>query len=130
MATSSAAASSQALATVLTGYKEKLDKLGLDKVKLELTGGYIDESGAEIRGLGLQNSQVDKIEQFLQISGETRSAVFTQLKSLFTDAEDAEQEIALIGGRPQGPSYRLLPLPLVASLVLRSRLSGSPGLPI
>src|SRR5437870_7009276 len=43
---------------------DKLDKVGPDKVRLELTTGYTDESGDPIRGLGLATSSVDAIDRF------------------------------------------------------------------
>ena len=45
---------------------DKLDKVGLEKVRLELTNGYVDSSGDPIRGVGLAAEQVDKIERFLR----------------------------------------------------------------
>ena len=44
---------------------DKLEKIGIAKVRLELTTGYTDESGDKIPGLGLTAAQVDQIEQFL-----------------------------------------------------------------
>src|SRR6185295_7475661 len=38
---------------------DKLDKVGPQKVRLELTTGYVDASGDPIPGLGLANEQVD-----------------------------------------------------------------------
>ncbi|HYR28704.1 MAG TPA: histidine--tRNA ligase [Thermoanaerobaculia bacterium] len=70
---------------------DKLDKVGLDKVKKELMEGYKDESGDTIRGLGLQASQVAKIEQFLAIRGQRRDVV-TQLRELFS-AVDTQGEV-------------------------------------
>lgn len=64
---------------------DKLDKVGLEKVKLELMEGYKDESGDTIRGVGLSRNQVEKIEQFLAIRG-TRREVIDRLNDLFTDA--------------------------------------------
>ncbi len=43
---------------------DKLDKVGLDKVSLELMDGYKDESGDTIRGVGLTRDQVDRIDPF------------------------------------------------------------------
>ncbi len=77
---------------------DKLDKLGLDKVKLELTVGYEDESGAPIRGLGLEHAQVEKIERFLATKGDTRDEVFGLVKDLFADVEGADAEIGLLEG--------------------------------
>lgn len=75
---------------------DKLDKIGLEKVKLEMTVGYTDESGAPIRGLGLDEAQVDKIATFLTTQGETRSEVVAKLRELFATVEGAEAEIDLI----------------------------------
>jgi histidyl-tRNA synthetase len=74
---------------------DKLDKVGFAKVRLELTGGYTDESGDQIRGIGLGHDQVDKIEQFLAITG-ARSAVLDQLDALFANIEGAAEELAVI----------------------------------
>jgi histidyl-tRNA synthetase len=61
---------------------DKLDKVGIEKVRLELMQGYKDESGDVIRGLGLERSQVEKIERFLGIRGPRREVV-AQLNDLF-----------------------------------------------
>ncbi|HEX7833755.1 MAG TPA: histidine--tRNA ligase, partial [Thermoanaerobaculia bacterium] len=74
---------------------DKLDKVGLDKVKLELMDGYKDESGDIIRGVGLSRGQVEKIEQFLAIRGERRDVV-TQLRDLFANVENALPQIAVV----------------------------------
>lgn len=44
---------------------DKLDKQGLDAVKLELGPGRVDESGDKIPGQGLESAQIAKIEEFL-----------------------------------------------------------------
>ena len=75
---------------------DKLDKIGLDKVKLELTTGYQDESGDVIKGVGLAASQVDKIERFLGIPAESRAEVVAQLRELFQGQAAAEPEIAVV----------------------------------
>jgi len=75
---------------------DKLDKIGLEKVKLEMTVGYTDESGAPIRGLGLDEAQVDKIATFLTTQGETRNEVVAKLRGLFATVDGAEAEIDLI----------------------------------
>ena len=74
---------------------DKLDKIGFAKVRLELTTGYADESGDTIRGVGLSNEQVDKIEQFLAIRGD-RDAVLDQLEALFASVEGATEELAVV----------------------------------
>ena len=75
---------------------DKLDKLGIDKVRKELTTGYEDESGAPIRGLGLTGEQVAKIEEFLTISGEDREAVLGRLQGLFSSLPHASDEIEIL----------------------------------
>jgi histidyl-tRNA synthetase len=68
---------------------DKVEKIGLQKLELELTGGYRDESGDFVEGLGLQASQVDRIERFLQVKGERREDVLAQVSDLFASLEGA-----------------------------------------
>src|SRR5688572_16308732 len=58
---------------------DKLDKLGIEKVRRELTTGYKDESGTFIPGLGLDASQVERIERFLAIKSDRRDGVLSLL---------------------------------------------------
>lgn len=74
---------------------DKLDKVGLDRVKLELMNGYKDESGDIIRGVGLSEEQVAKIEQFLNIRGDRRTVV-GQLRDLFANVENAQPQIDVV----------------------------------
>jgi histidyl-tRNA synthetase len=73
---------------------DKRDKVGPEKVRAELTSGYRDASGDVIRGLGLAEDQVDRIDDFLAIGGASREAVLAALGRLFADVPDAEAEIA------------------------------------
>jgi histidyl-tRNA synthetase len=75
---------------------DKLDRLGLDKVKLELTAGYVDESGDPIRGLNLPAEQVRKIEQFLSAGSEDREEVIARLGELFRGIGGAAEEIRVL----------------------------------
>lgn len=75
---------------------DKLDKVGLEKVRKELTTGYVDSSGDEIRGVGLTDAQVDKIERFLQIRSDDRREVVAELRSLFAGVEGADREIGIV----------------------------------
>jgi len=75
---------------------DKLDKIGIDKVRLELMDGYKDESGDVIRGVGLVADQVARIEQFLNIKHENRREVIAQLRSLFQSVERSGEEIDVI----------------------------------
>ncbi|MBI1353043.1 MAG: histidine--tRNA ligase [Acidobacteria bacterium] len=72
---------------------DKLDKIGLPKVKLELTTGYTDESGAPISGLGLSDRQAAQIETFLGITGETRAEALGKVRELFASVEGATAEL-------------------------------------
>jgi len=75
---------------------DKLDKIGKDKLRLELTTGYQDESGDKIRGLGLTADQVDKIEQFLAIKSPVRNEVLKQLHATFDALPGGAEEIAVL----------------------------------
>jgi histidyl-tRNA synthetase len=75
---------------------DKLEKVGPEKVRLELTTGYVDASGDPIPGVGLSSAAVDKIERFLQIRPDDRREVVAQLPELFAGVEGAEAEIAVV----------------------------------
>jgi histidyl-tRNA synthetase len=74
---------------------DKLDKVGLEKVKLELMDGYKDESGDTIRGVGLSRDQVTKIETFLGVRGARRD-VLTQVRELFATVASAPAQLDLV----------------------------------
>jgi histidyl-tRNA synthetase len=75
---------------------DKLDKIGIDKIRLELMDGYKDESGDIIRGVGLTVDQVARIEQFLNIKHDQRREVIAQLRALFASVERSREEIDVI----------------------------------
>ena len=75
---------------------DKLDKVGLGKVRLELMDGYKDESGDVIRGVGLTADQVARIERFLEIKPERRRDVIAQLRELFAGLEAAPAQIDVV----------------------------------
>ena len=75
---------------------DKLDKVGLDKVKLELMQGYKDESGDTIRGVGLTREQVDRIEQFLHVKADARRDVVAQIRDLFKGLDHAPAQIDVV----------------------------------
>ena len=72
---------------------DKLEKAGMEKVRLELMHGYKDESGDTIRGLGLHREQVGRIEQFLAIKSDSRRDVISQLRELFSGVANAPAQI-------------------------------------
>src|SRR5205085_1541919 len=75
---------------------DKLEKIGIAKVRLELTTGYTDESGDKIPGLSLTPPQVDQIERFLGIHSAGRSEVVKQLHDTFGSIPGADEEIAVL----------------------------------
>ena len=75
---------------------DKLDKVGTEKVRLELTVGYQDESGDAIRGVGLVDAQVDAIERFLAIRADSRHEVVDQVRDLFKGVPDADHQIDIV----------------------------------
>jgi histidyl-tRNA synthetase len=85
---------------------DKLDKVGIEKVRLELMGGYKDESGDTIRGLGLAQSQVDRIERFLAVRADKRTDVLAQVRELFSGLDTAAAELDVIE-RISGHLYSL-----------------------
>jgi histidyl-tRNA synthetase len=78
---------------------DKLDKLGIEKVRKELTSGYKDESGTFIPGLGLDASQVERIERFLAIKSDRRDTVLALLSETFAEVEGAGAEIDVCPSR-------------------------------
>lgn len=75
---------------------DKLDKVGLEKVKLELMDGYKDESGDLIRGVGLSREQVSRIERFLAIKSDSRREVLAQVRELFDEVDKAREELDVV----------------------------------
>ena len=75
---------------------DKLDKVGAAKVRKELTTGYLDESGDKIRGVGLRDEQVDRIERFLAVRSDDRATVIAEVRELFAGVEGAAAEIDLV----------------------------------
>ena len=75
---------------------DKLEKIGAQKVRLELTTGYTDESGDKIPGLELSGEQVDQIERFIAIQSPVRAQVIQQLNDTFGSIPGATEEIAVL----------------------------------
>ncbi len=75
---------------------DKLDKVGLDKIRLELMQGYKDESGDTIRGVGLSADQVDRIVRFLDVKSDVRRDVVAQVRELFANVEGATEKLDVV----------------------------------
>lgn len=72
---------------------DKLEKIGSEKVRAELTIGYRDESGDTIPGLDLSGGQVARIDEFLAVREENRDDVVARLKNLFNSVEGATEPV-------------------------------------
>lgn len=75
---------------------DKLDKVGIERVRLELMEGYRDVSGDTIRGVGLSAGQVDRIEAFLAVKSDERAEVVAQLRELFSQVSGATEQIDVV----------------------------------
>jgi len=72
---------------------DKLEKQGIEVVKQELGPGRVDISGDKIKGLGLNEVQIKKIEEFLSLPKNTCSEAIDSLKELFKSVKGAEEGI-------------------------------------
>lgn len=54
---------------------DKLQKVGLQNIRKELGEGRIDDSGDPIKGVGLEESVVEQILDFIAIRGDSRSEI-------------------------------------------------------
>lgn len=75
---------------------DKLDKVGIEKIRLELMAGYKDESGDFIRGLGISADQVARIERFLAIKSDSRREVMARVRELFAAVEGASAQLDVV----------------------------------
>jgi histidyl-tRNA synthetase len=75
---------------------DKLDKVGPEKVKLELMQGYKDDSGDTIRGVGLSADQVARIDRFLAVKSDSRREVVTQVRELFGGLAHAAAQLDIV----------------------------------
>jgi len=75
---------------------DKLDKVGIERVRLELMDGYRDDSGDTIRGVGLNAEQVARIEAFLAVKSDDRAEVVAQLRELFSGIDGAGEQIDIV----------------------------------
>jgi histidyl-tRNA synthetase len=73
---------------------DKLQKIGLDNVRLELGPGRVDTSGDTIRGVGLDAGSIDRLLALIAITGATRAATCDALASSLPDTELSKQAVA------------------------------------
>lgn len=71
---------------------DKLDRLGLEGVKLLLGEGRLDESGAFTKGAGLNTAAIDSVLAFVSAATQNngRSAVLNRLADIIGQSEDGD----------------------------------------
>ncbi len=69
---------------------DKLQKIGLNGVREELGPGRVDESGDEIRGVGLRSEVIEKILAFISVTGDSREAVVSSVAEALPHSELGE----------------------------------------
>jgi len=72
---------------------DKLPKIGIDAVILELSSGRMDESGDVIKGLGLNGGQIVRLSDFLNIAKQTKGRELKPIEKIFEGVESAKQGI-------------------------------------
>ncbi|MCK6486371.1 MAG: histidine--tRNA ligase [Phycisphaerae bacterium] len=80
---------------------DKLPKVGPERVRLELTTGYVDASGDAIPGLNLSVDSVRRIEEFLAIPAADRAETLAKLRTLFAAVPDAVPTIDVLNRMSQ-----------------------------
>lgn len=73
---------------------DKLAKVGMDNVRLELGPGRVDDSGDPIPGVGLDTATIDKVVVFVGLKGGTRADVVDRLARALPDTEAAAGAVA------------------------------------
>lgn len=73
---------------------DKLQKAGIENVRLELGGGRVDESGDPIPGVRLDAATIDRVVQFIGVTDDSRAGVIAKLETVLPDSESARQALA------------------------------------
>jgi histidyl-tRNA synthetase len=73
---------------------DKLSKIGVANVRLELGPGRVDVSGDTIRGVGLAAESIDKLLELIAVTGETRAAVIERMTASLPDTELSKSALA------------------------------------
>ena len=73
---------------------DKLQKVGLEKVRLELGPGRVDESGDPIPGVGLESGVIDCVAEFVGVSAPDRKSMLTRLAGRLPDTQLAREAVA------------------------------------
>lgn len=67
---------------------DKLNKVGMANVRLELGPGRVDDSGDPIPGVGLEEAVIDKVVTFVGLKGGTRAEVVARLTEALPHTEE------------------------------------------
>ncbi|GMV91661.1 MAG: histidine--tRNA ligase [Candidatus Hydrogenedentota bacterium] len=73
---------------------DKLAKVGMDNVRLELGPGRIDDSGDPIPGVGLDEETIEKVVSFVGLKGGTRAEVVDRLAKALPETEASAEAVA------------------------------------
>ena len=73
---------------------DKLDRLGMAAVKELLGKGRTDKSSHFTEGAGLDSKQIDFVEKYLSIKGNTREEVFKKLEEVVSSSKVGEEGIS------------------------------------
>ncbi|MDX2176774.1 MAG: histidine--tRNA ligase [Candidatus Sumerlaeia bacterium] len=84
---------------------DKLDKVGVPNVRLELGPGRVDESGDKIKGLGLDAAVIDRIAAALAIPRGTRAEVVASVREFLggtgadavAELEELDESLRVLG---------------------------------
>ena len=72
---------------------DKLQKVGIENVRLELAGGRVDDSGDPIPGVGLEVDLIDKIADYVAVKAESRSAIVDAIEAQLPEGDDSSAAI-------------------------------------
>ncbi len=72
---------------------DKLDRVGIEGIKLELAEGRTDASGDKIHGLGLEPKQIESIESFLSLPRGGRTETIKAASRLLSGVPGTEEGI-------------------------------------
>lgn len=72
---------------------DKLAKVGMDNVRMELGEGRIDDSGDPIPGVHLDKETIDHIVRFITMAADTRTEMLSKLEDLLPSCELKEQAV-------------------------------------
>ena len=100
---------------------DKLDKVGIEKVRLELMQGYKDESGDTIRGLGLSRDQVDASSSSWRSKPNAARGRRSTARALFASVTGADAQIDAVARISESPLLRSATATIASRSISRSR---------